>query len=159
VSQHRRPGAVPGLLAVLAAAAALSGCVSDGDAGIRLGADGCPLDPVLVEMDLEVANLVGGGRLGPTASRPYPIPLETGPAMPWPCVRSVVATIRWTNGPTAGADLYVGLDAPAAGFSAVGHDQQELFVDGAHEEDVAAPVAREQAPLLAQGVDLVVYSD
>ena len=144
----------------LVALAILPGCLSEGGPeGPRSSPDGCPLDPALVEMDLSVSNLAGGGRLGPTASRAYPVPLGMAGTVPWTCVRSLSATIRWTNGVDSGADLYVGLDSPPAGLSAVGNDGQQLFIDGTHEETVAAPVTIAQAPLLAQGLDLVVYSD
>jgi hypothetical protein len=74
-------------------------------------------------------------------------------------VRSITATLRWTNTPTSGADLYLGLEAPGAGVSALGHDGQQLVADGPHEESVSAAVAAADAGGLAAGVTVVIHSD
>lgn len=143
--------AVP-VLAVLLLA--VSGCVSTGPGAAT---EGCPAQTFLVEQEVVVGNLAGGGRVGPGDSQD--VPVEAGDAVPWACVRSVTATLRWTNTPTSGADLYLGLEAPAAGVSALGHDRQQVAADGAHEETVAAAVPASSAAALASGLAVVIRSD
>ena len=144
-------------LAALLLVAALAGCYGE---PIGVGSDGCPTRDVVVEQDLRVRNMVGGGRLGPTAQQGFAIPLNTSwPAgARWSCVRGVEATIQWSNGASEGADLFVGLEDVDAGLSAVGQDRQQLAGDGAHTEEVVGP-APAQPEALADGLALVVYSD
>jgi hypothetical protein len=78
------------------------------------------------------------------------------PDASWSCLRAIHATIEWTNGATGGGDLYLGLEA-GPGFSVVGHDEQQLFIDGAHQESVSAPPPPD--PTVLAGLVLVVYSD
>jgi hypothetical protein len=133
-------------------ALAVAGCVTTSPGG----GSGCPRDAVLVEQDVAVGDLVGGGRVGPGDSQEVPVDVSTVPVA---CVRSITATLRWTNTPDSGADLYLGLEAPGAGVSALGHDDQQLVADGAHEESVSAPVAASDAAGLSPGVTVVIHSD
>ncbi len=138
--------------------ALLAGCLEDGP--IPVGDDGCPVRDVAIEQDLPVRNMVGGGRVGPTAQQSFDVPTNgTWPlGARWSCVRAVEATIEWSNGADRGADLYVGLEDPEAGISVVGADHQELPADGSHTERVEAP-APANPSRLADGLTLVVYSD
>jgi hypothetical protein len=114
-------------------------------------------------MPIQVPNMSGDGRLGPSGK--YEVPFPLGDVVPagfdWSCLRAVQATLTWTNGPDAGADLYVGLEAPSAGISATGFDHQQLAGDGEHSESVQAAVGLNgtSASGLADGLTVVVYTD
>ena len=138
--------------------AGVAGCLEDGP--IPVGDDGCPVRDVVIDQELSVRNMVGGGRVGPTARQAFDVPTnDTWPmGARWSCVRAVEATIEWSNGADRGADLYVGLEDAEAGISVVGTDHQELPADGSHTESVEAP-APTNPSRLADGLTLVVYSD
>lgn len=139
--------------------AALAGCVGhDGS----LGGDACPAAAPVVAKDIAVPNLAGGGRVGETDSYAVPIDLAAElPGVDFRCVRAVRATLAWTNTADSGADLYVGLEAPAMDLEETGHDGQQLVADGSHTETVTASLGwgPRQPFLLSSGITVVVYCD
>lgn len=151
---------------VLLAMALLAGCLDtregpDG-AGPVDGA-GCPLEDFRASLDVDVPVLYGAGRLGDTAR--HEVPVALGDLVPagfqWSCVDALEVRLAWTNGATAGADLYVGVEVPATGLVAIGNDEQQLAADGAHEESVVAALGwgEHDPAALAGGITVLVLSD
>lgn len=157
-------------LALLTIAVLAAGCLSDRVDGRddRIQDEPsddarCALDDFRTTLDLVVPVMEGGARVG--ASDRYEVPIALGGLVPagfaWHCVGAVEARLSWTNGPTAGADLYVAVEVPTTGLVAVGNDQQQLVADGAHEESVVAAVGwgEHDPAALADGIVVVVLSD
>ncbi|MEK6976476.1 MAG: hypothetical protein AABY18_09065 [Candidatus Thermoplasmatota archaeon] len=154
-------------IALLMLVTLAAGCLDADGAGEPGGSllddAGCPVDDFAAVLDVVVPVLNGGGRVGATDR--FDVPVALGELVPagfaWSCVDAVEVRLAWTNGATAGADLYVGLEVPATGLAAVGNDQQQLALDGPHEETVVAAVGwgPHDPAALADGVTVVVFSD
>lgn len=149
-----------GIWGALLLVLALAGCLEGGPSLTTEAA--CPSQPVTVEQALAIPVLVGGGRLGPGAAVAFPMPLNASvPAdFPWSCVHAVEVVLSWTNTPTAGADLYVGVTLPS-GLEVTGQDHQQAVLDGAHQESVVAAVGwgPHDAAQLERDLMVIVHSD
>lgn len=150
------------LLATVVLSGLLAGCVGGGVSD--LGDDrSCPTATTLSQQE-QVPNLSGAGRIGPSGS--YDVVVETANATGWnahqaDCIGTIQVLLHWTNGPDAGADLYVAVTVPGTDVEVVGHDEQQLIADGAHTETVLAPTALEGfgGAALLEGIEVTVYSD
>lgn len=146
-------------LLTLLSMAGLAGCLDE--SGSLIGSDTCPRNPATTVLEVQVPNLSGQARVGPAARHEVPVDLTTNASsqFPWSCVRALEVRLAWTNTPTAGADLYVGIDVPSSDVQVIGHDEQQLVFDGAHEELVLVPFVGTQATGLRDGLVVWIMTD
>lgn len=111
--------------------------------------------------DVVVDTLVGG----PAGDQGQSFVLDVAGRTDWTaedagCVRAIRVVASWTNGPTAGADLYVGVTVPGTDTEVLGHDTQQYVLDGEHTESVFAPTAVDgfNGAALLEGLDVTLHT-